>query len=262
MIQRIKRRLRGRKPKPPIAGYDMTLLPDDTFLVSYPRSGNTWMRFLLATLRTGEAQTFQSIERIIPDPWQNTDATLLLAPQPRIIKSHKGYDPDYQRVIYMVRDPRDVAISFYYWRMKKNFFTRKDITLSLYSYLHQFAEKELAFQAWGEHTESWITHREALGERLLLLRYEDLLDDPLEALYRVEQFLGWEHTAAELQFAIEHSQPERMRQVENAPKNEQSIAFVRKAAAEQWREHFDDALRQRYQQAFGRWLNYFNYPHE
>ena len=30
-----------------IAGRGLTIFPDDIFLVSYPRSGNTWARFLL-----------------------------------------------------------------------------------------------------------------------------------------------------------------------------------------------------------------------
>ena len=32
------------------AGRDLAVYADDTFVVSYPRSGNTWTRFLVANL--------------------------------------------------------------------------------------------------------------------------------------------------------------------------------------------------------------------
>ena len=50
-------------------GRNFPVFPDDTFLVSYPRSGNTWTRFLIANLIShDEPVTFANIEKKIPDP--------------------------------------------------------------------------------------------------------------------------------------------------------------------------------------------------
>ena len=51
-----------------IAGRSLAVYPDDTFIVSYPRSGNTWTRFLIANLlHPEEPATFANIERLVPD---------------------------------------------------------------------------------------------------------------------------------------------------------------------------------------------------
>ena len=37
--------------------------------------------------------------------------------RPRILKSHEHFDYRYKRMIYIVRDPRDVLISFYNYQI-------------------------------------------------------------------------------------------------------------------------------------------------
>ena len=68
---------------------DFAVYPDDTFVVSYPRSGNTWTRFLIANLVYPEKNVgFTNIEKLIPDTSSQSNRTLKSTPRPRIIKSH------------------------------------------------------------------------------------------------------------------------------------------------------------------------------
>src|SRR5579864_2793674 len=98
---------------------EITIFPDDSFLTSYPRSGNTWTRFLVGNLiRPSETVTFLNIEKIVPDMYKTADMVLRRLPRPRVLKSHEPFDPRYRRVIYIIRDPRDVAVSNYHWEMK------------------------------------------------------------------------------------------------------------------------------------------------
>src|SRR5271166_567305 len=119
MIQRLiagsKRALGLHRP-----GRDLVVLPDDIFLVSYPKSVNTWTRFLVANLLYPEKHPdFSNINELIPDPEALSQRHLLSMPRPRALKSHQYFDPRYQKIVYVVRDPRDVALSQYHFHRKR-----------------------------------------------------------------------------------------------------------------------------------------------
>jgi hypothetical protein len=100
-------------------GRSLLILPDDVFLVSFPKSGNTWTRFLLGNLIfPDQPATFANIHRLIPDPTGTSKRDFERLPRPRIIKSHDCFDPRFPRVIYIVRDPRDVVLSQYHYHRK------------------------------------------------------------------------------------------------------------------------------------------------
>ena len=65
---------------------------------------------------TGRAITFANVERLVPLIYVFPDRVLRRLP--RLLKSHECFDLRYPRVVYIVRDPRDVAVSFYYYNLK------------------------------------------------------------------------------------------------------------------------------------------------
>ena len=63
----------------------MTVFPDDLFIVSYPKSGNTWTRFLLGNLiYQDEPVTFANIEYRIPSVYIFSDRQLHRLPRRRV----------------------------------------------------------------------------------------------------------------------------------------------------------------------------------
>src|SRR5690349_20108666 len=79
-----------------VAGRSQTVYPDDTFIVSYPRSGNTWTRFLVGNLvRPDERATFANIERLVPGAEAQSSRYLKRVPRPRVIKCHQYFDHRY-----------------------------------------------------------------------------------------------------------------------------------------------------------------------
>src|SRR5690349_25152573 len=95
------------------AGRNASLYPDDVYLVSYPKSGNTWVRFLIANLISEEPITLLNIEQRIPSVYILPDRELRRVRRPRLLKSHECFVSRYRKVIYTVRDPPDVAGSYY-----------------------------------------------------------------------------------------------------------------------------------------------------
>jgi hypothetical protein len=210
---------------------DITIFPDDIFLTSYPRSGNTWTRFLVGNLvHTEEAVTFLNVERLVAD-----------MPRPRIMKSHEVFDPRYKRVIYIVRDPRDVAISQYYWEMKQRAVGEE---CPMEDFLPPWIEGKVwdRLGNWGDHVTSWMSTRGG-KDCFVILRYEDLLADPARELVKVANLLGIEPTPERLARAAELSSADRMRHLEEKQGNKwvqtrytrQDKPFVRKAASGGWK---------------------------
>lgn len=227
-----------------IAGRNLAVYPDDTFIVSYPRSGNTWTRFLVANLvHPDQEVTFANIENLIPDCEAMSSRYVKRVPRPRIIKSHEYFDPRYKKVIYIVRDPRDVVLSYYDFSRK---YRQIEDSYPLASYVSDFVNGRLSsadWGTWGENVASWVYTRQG-RPGFLVLRYEDMQDDAAGALAKVARFLGIDATPERLASAIERSSADRMRGMEKTQgdkwvttKNKRSdIPFVRTATSGLWKE--------------------------
>jgi hypothetical protein len=196
------------------SGRQATIFPDDGLLVSYPRSGNTWLSFLLTNLIYPDAPTtFLNLESRCPDIYTHSDTYLTRQRRPRLLKSHEYFDPSYGRVVYLVRDPRDVALSYFRFLIKLRMIPE---SLSLDEFVDGFVEGRWdSFGTWGEHVGSWTGAR---GQRdsFLLVRFEDLVSDPLGRLASIASFLGVSAGEDDCERAVALSELPRMRQLEVA----------------------------------------------
>jgi hypothetical protein len=209
----------------------------DIFLASYPRSGNTWTRFLLAEILAAKTATFDNVNRTIPEMGIHVRASLFLPTGGRLIKTHEPYRSEYKRAVYLVRDVRDVALSQYSRERELGLHC-----MDLDEYLPRFLQGRLSgFGAWQHHLPSWLGSPLASNGHLLLIKFEDMRRDPDSAISRILQFLGYPAEPKLVRKAIENNSVERMRQKENAaqtlPKSSREEGrFVRKGAIAGWRE--------------------------
>jgi hypothetical protein len=235
----------------------LLILPDDIFLVSFPKSGNTWTRFLLANLMFPEqAATFANIHHLIPDPEATTKRDFDRIPRPRIIKSHECFDPRYPRVIYIVRDPRDVALSQYHYHRKLQKIADNS---PVESFITRFLAGETCpHGSWGQNVATWLVARQD-ESRFLLMRYEDMIADTPRELARIVQFLGVEADSARLSQVVERSSAGRMRQLEQAQTDQceltkgsrKDISFVRAARSGGWRAELSPSIAEMIEDAWG-----------
>lgn len=170
-----------------VTGYD-----DDVWIVSYPKSGNTWTRFLIGNLISqGKPIDWSNIERWVPDIYYGRDSQFRSLPRPRYFKSHEAYHPDYRRVVLIVRDPRDVAISYFH-------FVRKAKHLPVDATMADFMDLFLAgridpYGSWGENVGSWLGARRGTSD-CIVVRYEDLLDNTEAQLCAWSRCWDWQST--------------------------------------------------------------------
>ena len=245
----------GRKP----AGRLATVFPDDIFLVGYFRSGSTWSRFLFGNyIWQDEPIDFANLDDWVPSIYSQPDRSL--RQRRRVLKSHEYFDPRYPRVIYIVRDPRDVAVSFYFYNLKVRVlpdgypmdeFIKNFISAKVVDYANIVG-------TWEEHVTSWLRMRRGKNN-FCLVRYEDLLADPGAQLKRVSPMLRIEPTPERIERAIKLSSAQHMRSLEKSQwkkwvttKDTRSdIPFVREAKSGGWRNRLSEASVRNIEEAWG-----------
>jgi hypothetical protein len=187
---------------PAVALRHRGISPGDIFVLSYPRSGNTWVRFMLAHVLLGRQPNFDEVFSHIPPVGWHRDAPRVLPHGGRLIKSHERptwpYASSYRKVVYLVRDGRDVAVSYYDWYLNKGLYAGR-----FESFLRLFLAGRLdGYGSWHEHVRSWLTSAPARADALLVVRYEDLLGCPSENLARIAEFVGLDAAREQLDEAL------------------------------------------------------------
>ncbi|WP_209125695.1 sulfotransferase domain-containing protein [Alkalihalobacillus sp. BA299] len=232
----------------------------DIFLVSFPKSGNTWLRFLIGTLYFNKKVDWLNIESLIPDVYVNSEKDLLSIPSPRIIKSHELYDPRYQKVIYIVRDVRDVVISYYYFQLKHV----KGFNLSFDNFFNDF----LKYSPWWEnHVLGWINNQDKIRKGFLLLKYEDLINDINSEVLKIIRFLNISRTKEEINQAIKWTSFSNMKSLEkqqqymnNQLKNtNHNIPFVRQGKINIWKTFLNEEQKENILFCYGKTLSKLGY---
>lgn len=248
-----------------VAGRNLRSRPDDTFIVCYPKSGNTWTRFLIANLvRPEEPVTFLQADRMIPSVDGRSRKYFQQMSGPRIIKSHYPFEPNYGRVIYVVRDPRDVAVSQYHYQIKRRVLDERH---PMEDFVSQFvAGKTCPYGSWGENVGSWLAARYQ-HPGFLLLRYEDMIARTEKELRAIASHLGVEATAELLAQTIARSSADRMRALERQEASQWASTkdtrkdklFVRAAVAGGWKTTLPTACVVAIEHAWGPLMGWLGY---
>ncbi len=232
----------------------------DGVIVSFGKSGRTWLRVLISRfyqLRYGLKPSLM----IGFDNLHRRNSAI-----PRIFFTHDNYLRDYtgnrddksdfydRRVVLLARDPRDVAVSqFFQWkfRMRPAKKTLNDYPVEDVD-IFEFVMSPAGLPKVVDFLNGWAREMPRIPE-FLLLRYEDLRADTARELARVLTFLGETPTAEELADCVAFASVENMRKLEEKQvfwlagsrlrpkdKSNPNSYKVRRAKVGGWRDYFDD----------------------
>ncbi|MDD4962536.1 MAG: sulfotransferase domain-containing protein [Gallionella sp.] len=251
------------------------------WIASYPKSGNTWLRLFLEALLAGSldinrlkkagghAAIRAEFDRLLDIPSSDltddeiTNARPSLyqieantATQPLLRKAHDAwhltpagkplFPPELTLgAVYLVRDPRDVAVSFAHHltqdidriitRMNDPAAVMEPAKLRMQSHLPQ------RLLTWQQHVQSWLN----APIPVLLVKYEDLLAEPVNRFGEIADFLKLAATPEQIAAAVQAVKFDRLRDLEAsngfAEKPPDASRFFRRGIAGGWQDTLSTA---------------------
>ncbi|SRR5579883_265745 len=230
-----------------------TIRSSDTFLVTYPKSGTTWLGFMIANVlnSSGEQLNLRTAWNMVPDIndayFGGADlGAYAHLPDPRVFLVHAPYDPLLRRVVYVMRDPRDVMVSYYHHKR----LTVQGWNMSLTDFL---LEPQQWPCPWEVHVRGWLSNPPV--DHLMVVRYEEMHRDASAILRRVLDFAGVAYRDGDVERAVSASGFDRMRAVEErygveGAKREDE-RFIRRGQVGGWREELQPAEQDILQAVYG-----------
>lgn len=203
----------------------------DTFIVSFPKCGRTWLRLMIGRaivqhfdlLISAHDQKLINIHNLpmldsnIPKIVFEHDDDAFFKASDELNRSKLEYSN--QKVLFLIRDPRDVVVSaFFHKKYRANFLPKDRSKLSYSSYngkISQFIREPVgSLRTLIEYYNIWHENQHIPSD-YMLLRYEELSADPIGSLRKTLNFLGLEEidddTIAE---AVEYASFNNMRKME------------------------------------------------
>lgn len=194
------------------------------FIASYMKSGNTWMRAIICSLLNNGNFELKDLKKIklfsqetffskisgakfqdngnfdfdfISNNWINAQKIINATSSDdiKIFKTHsirgiinnnyftdenvcKGY-------IYLIRDPRDIAISLSK-HMNVSIDKAIDIILFQKNFVTNVFKVNEAVCTWKEHVKSWLSFKKVPR---LIIKYEDMVENNIEAIEQIVNFI-------------------------------------------------------------------------
>jgi aryl sulfotransferase len=266
-----------------------------TWIASYPKSGNTWVRFFLYNYLVGEVRDPADVGKRLPDGhipsevaaaepidgmlFVKTHYTWPIEPGPAESTNIKSLVDASEAVICIVRDPKDTMLSNLHYLKLVQPTSAERSKIDDRAYVNNYIAaggdpywRLRGFGTWAGHTRNWLA---ASNLRQLLLRYERLKADPAGEFRRVVEFIKAPMDETRFAKAIKASSFDNMRALEvrakkanrdmismfdgSASSTARGMLFMNKGKSGQTLAHIDPALDAKFDAVFARVSSEYGY---
>ncbi|XP_046579030.1 sulfotransferase 1A1-like isoform X1 [Haliotis rubra] len=228
--------------------HNLPIRDDDIFICAYPKSGTHWVWEVTRLLVTG--QTVQdNVEKGagMIEYMPQEDVTSL--PSPRILNSHfklKLLPQDILKkrckILYVMRNPKDIVVSYYNFMRGLPHYK---YTGKWENYMQYFILGKFSYGSWFDYVLEFEDMKRSHPDLpVLTLHYEDLKEDPLREIKRVNEFLETGRSAEFLLEAIEVASFGNMKQ-----KKSNQVTY-RKGVVGDWKNWFTVAQNEWFDQLY------------
>ncbi|XP_075696093.1 sulfotransferase 2B1 [Rhinoderma darwinii] len=231
---------------------EFEVFDDDIYNVTYPKSGTNWMIEILNLIKNkGDHTISKTVPIYTRSPWYEVVGSQEIIQKmepPRIICSHlphyifaKSYFKSKAKIIYTMRNPRDVIVSLYHFTKILNIFEDAE---NLQKLLDDFIKGNVLYGSWFDHVKGWMQMKD--DSRFFFITYEELIQDLRGSVVRICQFLGQELNDAQIDLVVEQSTFKSMKenimsnwsQIPSEVMDQSKGSFLRKGISGDWKNHF------------------------
>lgn len=211
---------------------------DDIYIVTYPKSGTTWVQMILYVLINQKKPDFNHIYDV--SPWLSNEAfkrksveKVNILPSPRFFKSHDRYEkftPGFEgKIIYVYRDVLDLTVSYYYHKKHYN-----DLNITVDQLIDDSFNTQKPYN-WFTFHKNWLLNKNK--HQIFYISYENLKSDFEQAAIQIAKFLKIKTDLKVIEMAKKYASFEYMKANEikfgeQPEKEHQAIfnQFIRKGA--------------------------------
>ncbi len=194
------------------------------WIASYPKSGNTWVRFLACNLLHGRQESASTLNLLVPDVHE-LGSHLVTSAYAGLVKTHFAFSsriPLADRTaaaVYVVREPADVLISNFHYARRSAGGPEGALAFDEYvdAFIHHRGDPrwiQHGMGSWEENVRSWLDARHPFP--VLRLKYEDMVADPTAGGLALARLIRPNSSAADIHEAVSNSSFQRMREIEEA----------------------------------------------
>ncbi|KAJ0059702.1 hypothetical protein NL108_011187, partial [Boleophthalmus pectinirostris] len=172
---------------------------------------------------------------------QNPTKDMENLPTPRIFTTHYLYNvlpkSFYQvkpKVIYVMRNPKDVLISAYYYYESVDYHANPG---PLKEFWHKFLEGEVPYCSWFDHMKGWLNMEDK--SHILYVAYEEMIQDLPQVVRRIAEFLEKPLEKEQIDRIADRCLFKNMKN-NKLPSTFDHSKFFRKGIAGDWKNHLSE----------------------